>query len=258
MSGDAAAAMLAPEDLEADFFGDAAPPKPALYDVATIVENARCGGARPVFIPLSGRDACDPRGLAQMAHAKDMRASEVKELLAARHTPLARVIYPSQLDFRRAFDDALREIEHKEAAAPPKGVVLFDPPPNNPLRPGKHHNLDKLMRETLAKGEDFIPGRTLRHDGKLEWTTRFIKGWFGMADFEGPFSGRIRINVLLNSADFPAEALRFLLWHEYLHIHLRALHTPEFRRLEQLWPAHAACNRELDNLEEKFGVQYWK
>lgn len=256
VSAGSSAAVRTPEELDADFFGDAAPPKPALYDVATILENAKRGGVRPVFIPLEGRDACDPRALAQRAHDEDLRASEVKDLLAARHTPLARVIYPSQLDFRRAFDDALREIEHEDAAPPPKGVVLFEPPPNNPLRPGPHHDLDKLMRETLETGGRLI-GQTLRHDGALIWTHRFIKGWFGMANFEGPLRGRIRINVLLNSPDFSAESLRFLLWHEFLHIHLRSLHTPEFHRLERLWPDYVACDRELDALNEKFGVQYW-
>ncbi len=256
VSAGSPAAASTPEALEADFFGDAAPPKPALYDVATILENARRGGARPVFIPLEGRDACDPRTLAQQAHEKDMRASEVKDMLAAHHTPLARVIYPSPLDFRRAFDDALREIEHADAAPPPKGIVLFEPPPNNPLRPGPAHDLGRLMTETLEAGGRLI-GQTLRYDGALVWTHRIIKGWFGMANFAGTLGDRIRINVLLNSPDFSAEALRFLLWHEYLHIHLRALHTPEFRRLEHLWLDHVKCHRELDALNEKFGVQYW-
>jgi hypothetical protein len=31
----------------------------------------------------------------------------------------------------------------------------------------------------------------------------------------------------------------------------------EFRRLERKWPDYAACNREMDALHEKFGVQYW-
>lgn len=246
-----------PEELGADYFGDAAPPKPALYDVASVLQNAKRGGARPALELLAGRDACDPRALAKLAHAKDMRGSEVKDLLAARYSPLAQIIYPSALDFRRAFDDAVREIEHEGAAPPPKGEVLFEPPPNNPLRVGPHHDLNKLMGETLEQGGRLI-GQPLRHDGPLIWTHRFIKGWFGMADYEGHLRGRIRINLLLDSPDFSAESMRFLLWHEYLHIHLRALHTPHFRHHEHLWPEYATCSRELDGLNEKFGVQYWR
>jgi len=37
-----------------------------------------------------------------------------------------------------------------------------------------------------------------------------------------------------------------------------ALHTEEFRRLERLWPNHAALDRELDALHEKYGIEYWR
>ena len=30
--------------------------------------------------------------------------------------------------------------------------------------------------------------------------------------------------------------LRFLVWHEYLHLHLKAGHTTVFRELEKQWP----------------------
>ena len=247
----------APDELIENFFGDAAPPRPAAYDVAAVVENARRGGARPAFVPLEGRDECDPRAIAKLVHGKDLRTSEVKDLIAARHTPLARIIYPSALEFRRAFDDAMRELEHEDAAPPPKGVVMFEPPPNNPLREGPHHDLQKLMTETLARGSEILV-KPLRYTGALLWTHRIIKGWYGMADFvRGPDHDRIRINKLLNSPDLSAETLRFLLWHEFLHIHLRVLHPPEFRQLEQRWPEYEACNREMDALNEKFGVQYF-
>ncbi|MGQ0736189.1 MAG: hypothetical protein ACT4QD_21370 [Acidobacteriota bacterium] len=73
----------------------------------------------------------------------------------------------------------------------------------------------------------------------------------------GARGGRIRINCLLNSPDFSAETLRFLLWHEFLHVHLKSGHTPEFRQYERMWPDYVACDREMDSLNERFGVQYW-
>ncbi|MEZ4376155.1 MAG: hypothetical protein R3B07_35445 [Polyangiaceae bacterium] len=51
--------------------------------------------------------------------------------------------------------------------------------------------------------------------------------------------------------------MRFLLWHEFLHIHLRSLHTKEFREKESLWPNFPTCDREMDNLCERFGIGYW-
>lgn len=121
---------------------------------------------------------------------------------------------------------------------------------------GPHHDLPKLLAEMLARGSQLL-GQPLEHGGSLEWSKRIIKGWFGVAHSHGAVSGRIRINCLLDSPDFSAETLRFLLWHEFLHIHLKQGHTEEFRRLERLWPDHSTCNREMDALNEKFGVQYW-
>jgi hypothetical protein len=248
-----------PAALDAELFGDVDPPRPTLADVATIVEAAKRGDAMPEYVPLEGRGRCDPKELALLAREKDLRDSEEDALLGERHTSLAKIIYPSMLDFRRAFDGAKRELKYPGAAVPPKGVVLFDPPPNNPLRPGPppdNLRLRALLDETLVRGSELLRS-PLRHDGTVEWTHRIIKGWYGTADFTGPLRGRIRINVLLNSPDVSAETIRFLLWHEFLHIHLAALHTAEFRRLERLWPDYVILDREMDALNEKFGVQYW-
>ena len=87
-----------------------------------------------------------------------------------------------------------------------------------------------------------------------------MKGWYGMAwhEMTTPTGhGRIKINRLLDSPDASADTLRFLLWHEYLHLFLKAGHTKTFRELERKWPDWLACDREMDSLNERFGVQYW-
>ena len=243
--------------LNAEFFSDCEPPKPSSLDIDIVVERLLAGDAIPEYVELSGRAECDPRTLAKLARAKDLRHSEETALLAQRYSSLARVIYPTMLEFRRAFDDALREIDYPGAAAVPKGVPMFEPPPSNPLRPGPHHDLQKLMAEMLDHASKLIVG-PLPHQGPLEWPRRPIKGWFGKA-WHGnqPGIGPIKINVLLDSPDFSEATLLYLLWHEYLHLYLLGGHTEEFRRLERLWPSHAACDREMDGLNEKFGVQYW-
>jgi len=136
-------------------------------------------------------------------------------------------------------------------------VPMFEPPPNNPIRPGPHHDLNALLKETLADGAKLL-GRDLPHHGAVEWSRRFIKGYYGKAWFKQQAGvGPIKINVLLDSPDVSAATMKFLLWHEYLHLYLMAKHTEEFRRLERMWPGYVECDRELDALNEKFGVQYW-
>ncbi len=130
--------------------------------------------------------------------------------------------------------------------------MLFEPPPGNRLRPGTTTCPLYWPRSLRRAAICSVPRSIIRPP---EWTSRYIKGWFGMAGFKGPHAGRIRINRLLDSADVSAETLVFLMWHECLPLHLHPCHTPEFRRLARLWPAYQACDREMDGLHEKFGVQ---
>lgn len=87
-----------------------------------------------------------------------------------------------------------------------------------------------------------------------------IKGWYAKAFFtldSRPGDGEIRVNKLLDSPDVSADTLRYLLWHEYLHLFLKVGHTEEFRTKERSWPGWMDRDRELDGLNERFGIQYW-
>jgi superfamily II DNA or RNA helicase len=97
---------------------------------------------------------------------------------------------------------------------------------------------------------------TLEFPGTLTWSHRLLKGWYGMAYYrETP--PRIRINRLLDSPDISVTTMQFLIWHEFLHVHLASGHTQTFREHERRWPGCVGAERELDNLNETFGVQYW-
>jgi hypothetical protein len=65
---------------------------------------------------------------------------------------------------------------------------------------------------------------------------------------------RIRINRRLDTHDIGVAAMRFLLWHEFLHVHLASGHTETFREHERRWPGGGEA--ELDTLHETFGVQH--
>jgi hypothetical protein len=86
-----------------------------------------------------------------------------------------------------------------------------------------------------------------------------MKGWFGKAMprvGHAPRAGEIRINCLLNSEDVSRATLRFLLYHEFLHLHLQQNHTPTFRDLERRWPGYRDADREMDNLNERFALEF--
>jgi len=85
---------------------------------------------------------------------------------------------------------------------------------------------------------------------------RILKGWYGMA-YDRADPPRGRINRLLDSPDIGVATMRFLLWHEFLPMHLASGHTKTFHEHERRWPACVEAERELDTLTETFGVQYW-
>ena len=63
-----------------------------------------------------------------------------------------------------------------------------------------------------------------------------MRGWYALASWEEHHAlgeGSIRVNCLLNSPDISAEAVRFVLWHEFVHLHLHEYHTKKFRKLER-------------------------
>ena len=106
------------------------------------------------------------------------------------------------------------------------------------------------MREVLEEGKALLNVPDLPFAGHLEWTARIIKGWYGRAYWGRHVSsgtGTIRINRLLNSPDVCPATMRFLLWHEYLHLYLQQLHTRTFKELEAKWPGKIKSDRELEH-----------
>jgi len=177
---------------------------------------------------------------------------------------LARAIYPTLREFSQAVDDALYELRHpEESTRVRRALPIFDPRSDQMLTPppdGQHaHDLPLLMNEVLKQGGEIL-GMRLSFTGELIWTHHIVKGWWGWANW--PVDGssgqsRIRVNRLLDSSDISPATIRFLLWHEFLHVFLRQGHTNQFRKRERKWPGWITTDRELDNLNERFGVQYW-
>jgi superfamily II DNA or RNA helicase len=245
------------------FFYDCDSPKPALHEVRQMLEHFRAGGERPEYHAYPERSLCDPYNVASEIWTADLGERKKGELLEQRHTALARAIYPTLREYRSAVEDALYELAHPEDAnRNVLGIPVFEPRPEDQLTagPGQCHELERLMPEVLAVGAKLLGLASLPHEGPVEWSRRLIKGWYGKANWEPdarPGHGKIRINCLLDSPGIGREVIQFLLWHEYLHLHLLGGHTPQFRELERKWPGMIEADRVLDNLNERFGVQYW-
>ena len=248
------------EEAFGEYFGDCDTPAPATHEVALVIQHFALGGAMPTWNGHEERQVADPYAIAEEIYTKDMGRVARDALITQRYTSLAKAIYPTLREFSSAIDDALFERSHPDESTRQRlAVPIFEPRPEDQLRPGPTHDLRALMNEVLAEGSKLV-GAPLVHVGELMWTKRIMKGWYGMALYDRvtPHGhGRIKINKLLDSPDVSADTMKFLLWHEYLHLHLKMLHPKPFRELERSWPNWVALDRELDSLNERFGIQYW-
>lgn len=244
------------KDVHDEWFGDCDVPAVSMHEVAEVLDHLQAGGPPPAYEEMPGRTYCDPYEIARLVVDQDLTEANKAQLLNDRHTPLAQAMYPRFRDFCSAVEDALYELRHpEESTRQRRAVPVFEPRPDQQLRPGPTHDLHALMAEVLEQGQTLLRLPTLPIcDAELHWTRRLVKGWYGMAYFD---ENVIRVNKLLNSTDVTAATLRFLLWHEFLHLHLRQGHTAVFRELERRWPGALEAEHELHTLDERFGVQYW-
>jgi hypothetical protein len=178
--------------------------------------------------------------------------------LKERYAGIAAAIYPSLPIFWSAVEAELVALRDPELAnGTAFAVPIFEPLPDEMLPRDGTHDLEVLLREALVQGATLLGLEKLPGDPSVAWSKHILKGWFGKAfPVATPGDGRIVINSLLQSRQISPETLRFLLWHEYLHLYLRGGHTKEFREHERQWEGQHAADRELDNLPERFGLKF--
>lgn len=249
--------------LERQYFGDCDTPLPSQQDILRAAAHRREGGERPSHTAFEARAESDPEEIARRIHAQDLTRSAQRSLIESRYErALSKGIYATFREFEAAVGDALHELEHpEESTKVHRAVPIFAPDPTEMMAPGPHHDLAREFAAMLEEGARILGVSSLSHEGiELQWTTHLVKGWYAMAYWmaEKPApAGLIRVNKLLDSRDVRAETIRWLLWHEFLHLHLQQGHTRTFRELERKHPEFRAACQELDTLNERFGVQYW-
>lgn len=242
-------------------FSDCDIPKPSDYEVEEVVRHFQMGGERPEYSAWLERDRCDPSGVATAIWQQDLGERARIALIDQSYSSLAQAIYPNPREYHDAVNDALFGLSHPgEAPSQPRGYPVFHPGPDEHLAPGPAHDLDTLYAETAKAAAQLLEVPSVPFKGELRWSKRLIKGWYGKANFSSDTPtgyGDITINVLLDSPDIAASTIRFLLWHEYLHLYLKQGHTSTFRELERRWSGWVEADRQLDTLNDRFGIQYW-
>ncbi len=232
-----------------EFFGDCDYPRPSKYHVGLVVTCLLRGG-KPEPHRYEERAMFDPFCLAKEIISKNLREEEQAQLIEERYSGLAAAVYPNLREFSRAIEEYKWEIRRpREPYHDVKGSPVFFELPKKALREGPAYDLTILMSAVLRDGRKCL-GRSNRlpHSGEVVWSRRLIKGWCGKAYYElsSPNGhGFIRINKLLDSPSIDVETLKFLLWHEYLHLYLKIGHTRRFRQLEHCLVMQTLRKRRL-------------
>jgi hypothetical protein len=251
------------ESFRAEYFGDCDVPQPSEYAFTRMCNHFQSGGETPTYTEYSERRRFDPAEVARRIHSE--KADKFSLTEECYQSPLVQAIYPTHREYVSAVDQALYDLQYPDKVVTrfKPGIPVFEPRPDQLLTPPAHgsfaHDLNSLMREVLEEAKAIL-NIDPPYSGKIIWTHRLIKGWFGKARWGRETEaggGEIRINCLLNSPDITAETMKFLLWHEYLHLYLQQPHTKTFRELEAKWPTRIEADRELDTLKERFGFSYW-
>src|SRR5690606_21440341 len=112
--------------------------------------------------------------IAETIRDRDLGERARVELIEASYTPLARAIYPERRDYWAAVEDALHELRYPDdSTRRARAVPVFDPTPDEQLTPGPHHDLPRLMAETLERGRALLGLESpLAYEGELVWTKR--------------------------------------------------------------------------------------
>jgi hypothetical protein len=198
----------------------------------------------------------------------------VSQLISVRHpTPQEPPLVSVHRAFLDAGDNVIRAlaqyIRHPTPACRRTLRLFIDSIPTQHFRSaarrvrlrsrGSHYDLDRILRDVV---DEYFDGQmnvaiTWGRNGKpVHRRRRHIQLGCYLHH-----QRLIRIHPLLDSPDVPEFFVRFIVYHELLHARLehrrdsagrRQLHTPEFRRLEKLFPQYAEAvafeRRLLDSL----------
>ncbi|HRX21837.1 MAG TPA: DEAD/DEAH box helicase [Syntrophomonadaceae bacterium] len=226
------------------FFSDITDPLPGKRDLEVLVDFIRNEREMPPYFTFAEREQIDPHSLAKTVWDKKLSEPDKYEYLTKlfEESLLIQHIYGDPAELIRMVNQKMLEI----------GGVIKTPEPvvANPdlkiLSPGPHHNLEVLYEEVV---NERFSGDTVLRASMIKWTIRPVKSYWGQFRYG---DRRMLINCLLDSPDVPADAIKFLIYHEQLHAQGLIWHNHVFRTAERKYPGYEEWDNFLDTLTEKY------
>ena len=235
---------LSVDALQDIYFGDC-DDKPELFELQMLLDYIVETGEMPLFFELSQREAFDlheiGKAYQRVAETKTDEDIWLKNLFES--APILQQIYHYFYAFKKSVTDAMKEkVEAKIVTADDrKKYHIID----------NYYNLAELLDEIKQQYPK------LRVDGlvKIAWSNNVVRDWYALCERyidNGKVLYQIYVNKLLSSPNIERELIKYLIFHELLHLNGYWSHDMEFRKREWSYPDSDKWDGILDSL----GVEY--
>lgn len=220
-------------------FGD----MPNIDDLDLLIDNVRYNEDQPTIHSFENRKKIDPYYVARAAMENNSNvmsyAAEIYDTY-----PIAADLYHSKNDYIMKVCEASlygdeRKLIGQKVEELPAELIPFDRTPV--------YDIDQLVQE--VKDEMF--GGTFNGLGSIAWTDKPSKKYYGC--HFAP-SHNILINCVLNSKDVPKEVVKFVIYHEMLHLNNMS-HDAFFYELEHNYPNYEEWDHFLDAHMKQFDIK---
>lgn len=215
---------------------------PSEKDV-TAFAGALRNGEIPQRYLLSDRDVIDPQNVSRDVTEQGLDFMSYAADLYEKY-PVAEKLFGSLAEYRSFIFEYLNDPDGK--LRPPMKTVEI-PYEKIPFDSAPVYDLSELVQEVT---NEMFGGK---YDGisSINWTDKPESKYFGAFYFT---DNHIVINCILNSRDVPREAVKYVIYHEMLHLNY-PYHTKEFREQEHKYPKYYKWDQFLDGTFQDFDIK---
>lgn len=212
---------------------------PTMHMLQLLAENIQQTGEMPSYFSFEQRDLLDPRAIGlDMQERYEEEAQQLDYLKSVYdQRPILQQLYKHFFAFKRTVLDALKEWKDEE-------IFRLDEREQYEIVEGQH-SLEELLAEVLG----MFPGLSAQRLTAIHWSKRVVKSWFALCkkDPTGQYY-QILVNRLLSSPRIEREVIKYLIFHELLHVNGHWQHSERFRGMEWQYPDAARLDGILDTL----------
>lgn len=232
---------ISPEDIIRKYFSGFVT-LPSEKDIAAFARALK-NGEIPQRYLLSDRDIIDPQNVSNDVIEQGLDFMSYAAELFEKY-PVAEKLFGSLAEYRSCIFEYLNDPDGK---LKPRMKTVEIPYEKIPFDTTPVYALDEMVREVT----DEMFGGQYEGISSVNWTDKPESKYFGAFYFA---DSHVVINRILNSRDVPREAVKYVIYHEMLHLNYPC-HNKAFREQEHKYPEYDRWDRFLDGTFQDFDIK---